>query len=364
MNLNPKPKPIRYRVSSGGVEHASLDSLCSHFCWHDVKDLIRLKRIQGWLSKIDREDIAKSIDVAWDNNAPDWSVAALFFGLDETSVDGWESLAKYWYNQRLEATIDLNLEEWGNSDLKYEQLKMLLPPTLLTKMGEYQYISVRSLSPNKQKKALERLAAMGSSSAKQRLAELKDEAARETERKKKEAKEDAKRFSIDGLRKDWVNETVCEVESYDSSLQPVASFLFRVQQLLLYTSGSIVSIESLANCIDELEKEAINSPYKEYYWCVILATYRYLNFSDADKVVNSISNKVPGGVTFSFERDRDFTKIVNKSSLFIGRYPSLRVKLSLWNHAKSQEIHTYSFFSGFIHEIGIDLLNKHTSALV
>lgn len=364
MNLNPRPKPIRYRVSSGGVEHASLESLRSHFNWSEVKELIRSARIQEWLRKVDKSDIADSIDSAIKENASDWSIAALFFGLDGTLVDGWLSLVKYWYNQHFEHTIQLNLDEWANSNLKIEQLKNQLPSSLLMMMGDHQYKSVMSLPLEKQKKALERLASLGSSRAKHKLLVLKEESAREAKRQKQVAAEEAKRQAIDGLRNDWKSLKVREPENYAPYLQPAVSFLVGVQELLKFDNTKMghLAVSDLARCIQRLEGEAIDNPNGEYYWCALLATYRYLFFSYAQLVVDSItiSHLRYGGVTEAFKKDYIFSNMKGRIPLFIKKNTFLIHELESWDRGKTGEVHDYSAFAKLLRRIGDNLLDNTT----
>lgn len=50
MKLQSTPKPVRFRISSGGQEHSSLESLLSCFDYNELKDLNMSKLIQ-WLER-------------------------------------------------------------------------------------------------------------------------------------------------------------------------------------------------------------------------------------------------------------------------------------------------------------------------
>ncbi len=378
MILNPKPKPIRYRISSGGVEHSSLDSLRRHFRWNEVKELIQEERIQKWLRKINKDSIAESIEQAPKENVPEWSVAAIFFGL-ESSVDGWLSLVKYWYDQGFEETISLNKDQWANNDLELEQLKRLrLPVSLIEEMADYQY---KHLPPERTKKALKRIAEMGSAEAKQMLIELQEEERIEKARKKEEAAREAARIalelsrrSLDDLKKDWKKKESIKDQIYDRQLQPIVSFLVRLQELLSFTKTPTIALSFSMNAI---EKEAVNSPIKDYYCCVLIATYRFLDWSIAKNVIDTIKNKNHNGelgiVSAEFEKQHfDFTKIYAISASLV-ESPHLHVMLMNWNNLVdfpksslgfgTSPVHQYNYYSSFINNIGTDLLNRYNSVL-
>ena len=50
MKLQSTPKPVRFRISSGGQEHSSLESLLSCFDYNELKNLNKSKLIQ-WLER-------------------------------------------------------------------------------------------------------------------------------------------------------------------------------------------------------------------------------------------------------------------------------------------------------------------------
>lgn len=379
MILNPKPKPIRYRISSGGVEHSSLDSLRRHFRWNEVKELIQEERIQEWLRKISKDSVAVSIENAQKEDAPEWSVAAIFFGLEGSALDGWLSLVKYWSEQGFEETISLNKDQWANNDFELEQLKLLrLPAPLIEEMADYQY---DHLPPNKTEIALKRIADMGSAKAKQRLEELQEEERKEAMRKRDEATREAARIaleisrrSIGGLKKDWEEKRRIEEQKYDQKLQPIVSFLVRLQELLSFTKTPTIALSLSMNAI---EKEAVNSPIKDYYCCVLIATYRFLDWSIAKNVIDTIRNKNHNGelgiVSAEFEKQHfDFTKIYAISALLV-ESPHLHVMLMNWNNLVNfpksslgfgtSPVHQYDYYSSFINNIGTDLLDRYNSVL-
>ncbi len=61
MNLIPKAKPVRIRITSGNEEHYSLESLRRNFVWSDVKKLFEGGRLVKWLRRIDADGIADNL---------------------------------------------------------------------------------------------------------------------------------------------------------------------------------------------------------------------------------------------------------------------------------------------------------------
>lgn len=98
MNLEPTPKPIRFRIESGGVEHSSLESLRKHFCWREVKELIQEGRLQEWLRNIGHTQMADDLDSHKGTSFRDGYYAGLLFGMD-LSKGSWFDLAKYWMKE-------------------------------------------------------------------------------------------------------------------------------------------------------------------------------------------------------------------------------------------------------------------------
>lgn len=61
MKLEPKAKPVRIRIKSGGEEHASLYSLKHNFCIEDIRPLLD-NRLSRWLEQQGEKEIATSIN--------------------------------------------------------------------------------------------------------------------------------------------------------------------------------------------------------------------------------------------------------------------------------------------------------------
>lgn len=60
MILVPKAKPVKIRITSGGEEHSSLESLQKYFVWKDVSKLFD-GRLEKWLKNINKHSEAQEI---------------------------------------------------------------------------------------------------------------------------------------------------------------------------------------------------------------------------------------------------------------------------------------------------------------
>lgn len=89
MKLQSKPKPVRFRISSGGQEHSSLESLLSCFNYNELKGL-KPKLIQ-WLERQGNKgnEIASKLD-KYDGMPPFKDIIKLFYDYDcETVISNW-----------------------------------------------------------------------------------------------------------------------------------------------------------------------------------------------------------------------------------------------------------------------------------
>ena len=64
MKLIPKARPVRIRISSGGMEHSSLMSLKEHFSLEDVMGLIANGSLTRWLKQCGESDLASLMECA------------------------------------------------------------------------------------------------------------------------------------------------------------------------------------------------------------------------------------------------------------------------------------------------------------
>lgn len=84
MILDPKVKPVRFRIKSDEVEHGSLASLREHFVWEDVRALLD-GRLEKWLIRIGEVDMANRIKEC-SNRANKYEVFSIIFGADIKSA--------------------------------------------------------------------------------------------------------------------------------------------------------------------------------------------------------------------------------------------------------------------------------------
>lgn len=107
MKLEPKAKPIKIRIMSGGEEHSSLDSLKRNFSVEDLKLLLD-GRLSRWLEQQDKKGLADAIRVYTDNHpCPDrdmWEFTKLFFSeeVENNNIQNMEELVNYWFDNRTE----------------------------------------------------------------------------------------------------------------------------------------------------------------------------------------------------------------------------------------------------------------------
>ena len=62
MKLEPKAKPVRIRIKSGGEEHFSLESLKRNFSVQDLWEAVRGKSLSQWLRQQKDNDLAEKVD--------------------------------------------------------------------------------------------------------------------------------------------------------------------------------------------------------------------------------------------------------------------------------------------------------------
>ena len=77
MKLIPKARPIRIRISSGGVEHSTLDSLKRHFDVSAIIPMINDGRLLRWLRQRGESAVAEMIEAA--DEIKDTDVLKIFF---------------------------------------------------------------------------------------------------------------------------------------------------------------------------------------------------------------------------------------------------------------------------------------------
>ncbi len=111
MKLKSTPKPVRFRIQSGGVEHTSLDSLLKHFDFKVILD--NKENFIKWLERIDREKAGKLKEIlsSGDEKFIDTynKVLNLFWG-EKDIINHWIS----WYENEKEnfKHIDSNIQDF------------------------------------------------------------------------------------------------------------------------------------------------------------------------------------------------------------------------------------------------------------
>lgn len=61
MKLEPKAKPVRIRIKSGGEEHSTLESLKRNFSVDDLKTAVEDKRLSRWLKQQGQNELAEGV---------------------------------------------------------------------------------------------------------------------------------------------------------------------------------------------------------------------------------------------------------------------------------------------------------------
>ena len=103
MKLSSDPKPVKFRIVSGGEEHSSLDSLRQNFC---ISDLQKIEtQLILWLKRqgAEGEEIAKQLNLSELNSVDDYfAVYKLFFQKEfkDNKIDTPLQLLEYWYDQK------------------------------------------------------------------------------------------------------------------------------------------------------------------------------------------------------------------------------------------------------------------------
>ena len=101
MKLIPKARPVRIRISSGGMEHSSLMSLKEHFSLEDVMGLIANGSLTRWLKQCGESDLASEMECASEGDKMD--VLKSFFP-ELNRIKPEIELVKYLYHNGQEKT--------------------------------------------------------------------------------------------------------------------------------------------------------------------------------------------------------------------------------------------------------------------
>lgn len=98
MNLSPSPKPVKVRITSGGIEHSSLDNLLNRFKWEDLEK--NEEQVRRWLLR--QGPKGTSIASQWkkgqkaNNAAGLFEIYKIFFNLKQEGIYSIDNLFDRW----------------------------------------------------------------------------------------------------------------------------------------------------------------------------------------------------------------------------------------------------------------------------
>ena len=133
MKLEPKAKPVRIRIKSGGEEHFSLDSLKRNFSVQDLWEAVRGKSLSRWLKQQNEKELAEKVDTFCQIEKPSAEdyikFTTLFFGIE--SIDDADSLIGFYQEKGLKKNIQyafsylLDYLSYENARIWYDTFKNL-----------------------------------------------------------------------------------------------------------------------------------------------------------------------------------------------------------------------------------------------
>lgn len=103
MKLEPKAKPVRIRIKSGGEEHFNLESLKRSFSVNDLWEAVIGKSLSRWLRQQEEKELADKVDGFCKIEKPsvdDYVLFSNLFFANETIVDA-DSLLMFYQNKAL-----------------------------------------------------------------------------------------------------------------------------------------------------------------------------------------------------------------------------------------------------------------------
>ena len=124
MKLEPKAKPVRIRIKSGGEEHFNLESLKRNFSVNDLWEAVIGKSLSRWLKQQNEKELADGVDGFCEIEKPsvdDYVRFSNLFFANETIVDA-ESLLKFYQSKGLKKNVRSAFVELFNS-LSFENGK-------------------------------------------------------------------------------------------------------------------------------------------------------------------------------------------------------------------------------------------------
>ena len=103
MKLEPKAKPVRIRIKSGGEEHFNLESLKRNFSVQDLWEAVTGGSLSRWLRQQNETELAKKVDefchIKKLSNDYYIKFSALFF--EEESINDANSLVTFYLEKKL-----------------------------------------------------------------------------------------------------------------------------------------------------------------------------------------------------------------------------------------------------------------------
>ena len=107
MKLEPKAKPVRIRIKSGGEEHFSLDSLKRNFSVQDLWEAVRGKSLSRWLRQQNEIELANKVDAYREIEKPsveEYVGFSILFFNDKTFDDAF-SLIDYYQSKGFQKNL-------------------------------------------------------------------------------------------------------------------------------------------------------------------------------------------------------------------------------------------------------------------
>lgn len=107
MRLEPKAKPVRIRIKSGGEEHFNLESLRRNFSVQDLWEAVRGKSLSRWLQRQEEKEMSAAVDDFCKIEKPsveDYVRFSTLFFANESIVDV-DSLLKFYKSKGLEKNV-------------------------------------------------------------------------------------------------------------------------------------------------------------------------------------------------------------------------------------------------------------------
>ena len=132
MNLSPSPKPVKVRITSGGIEHSSLDNLLNRFKWEDLEK--NEEQVRRWLLR--QGPKGTSIASQWKkgqkaNNASGlFEIYKIFFNLKQEGIYSIDNLFDRWSKDKDGETANFKFLLDSLLSLDYKKAKEYVQKSL------------------------------------------------------------------------------------------------------------------------------------------------------------------------------------------------------------------------------------------